>query len=250
MNIWAVCEGDQCKKNMSLEPWRVVEAQHILSSRDLVDSWDEHDVLEALIESTKPLVQQEKNYLIFTPFRYPPLKYGSRFGRVFEPSIWYGSLALETAFTEVAYYRLKFLNDTSGDLGYLDISMTAFTAFLKTSNGIDLSGHPFDKFLEKISNKNTYEDSQLLGTIMRSQSIDAFIYTSARANNNAKNVGVFTPNVFRMKQNQYIANQQTWLCLANTEVIEFVRISFLGKEHFSFPKHFFTHENRGNAHKK
>lgn len=108
MNIWALCEGNQFISSISVEPWRVVEDQHVLSSRDLVDSIEEHDLLEELIEESKPIIEKKKNYLIFTPFRYPPLKYGSRFGSTFEPSLWYGSLQLETAFTEVAYYRLKF----------------------------------------------------------------------------------------------------------------------------------------------
>lgn len=228
---------------LCVEPWRVVEAQHILSARDLVDSREEHDMLEALLEASKPTVLKDKNYLIFTPFRYPPLQYGSRFGRAYEPSLWYGSLALETAFTEVAYYRLQFLNDSRGDLGSLKISMTAFTACVGTKRGVDLTASPFDAFFDQISNQHTYEYSQPLGTSMRQAEIDAFIYFSARTHKKTKNVAAYHMKVFQKKNAQYVNNQQTWVCFANQDVIEFTRVGLLGKERFSFSQDYFDQEN-------
>jgi hypothetical protein len=239
MNAWDLCKDNELIKPLSAEPWRVVEAQHVLSSRDLVDSREEHDLLEELLEDSKPSINKEKNYLIFTPFRYPPLKYGSRFGRTFEPSLWYGSLELETAFTEVAYYRFKFLNDTQANLGYLEISMTAFTAFLNTERGVDLTEHPFQEYLPQITDKKAYEYSQMLGTSMRDHEIEAFIYPSARSKKAANNVAAYTPSVFKLKKNQYVNNQQTWICLANKQAIEFTRIGILGKERFTFTENYF-----------
>lgn len=243
MNIWALCEGRRFIKKISVEPWRVVEAQHILSSRDLVDSREEHELLEDLIEQSKPSIEPEKNYLIFTPFRYPPLKYGSRFGRMFEPSLWYGSIELETAFTEVAYYRLKFFDDTLADLGNVEISMTAFTAFLECKIGVDLTEEPFDKYTNEITNKNTYEHSQLLGTSMREEHIEAFIYFSARTAKRSKNIAAYIPSVFQLRKNQYINNQQTWKCFANKKLIEFTRLDVLGKTQFSFSEKCFNEDS-------
>ena len=240
MNIWELCEGKRFTKPISVEPWRVVEAQHILSSRDLVDSREEHELLENLIEESKPHIGKEKNYLIFTPFRYPPLKYGSRFGRVFEPSLWYGSLKIETAFIEVAYYRLKFFADTSADLGYIEISMTAFTTFLKCNIGVDLTEKPFNQYTKEIVNKNTYEHSQLLGANMREEHIEAFLYFSARTHEMSKNIAAFIPSVFQLKNNQYINRQQNWKCFANQSLIEFTRIGVLDKKQFSFSENFFN----------
>ena len=240
MNIWELCEGKQFTKEISVEPWRVVEAQHILSSRDLVDSREEHDLLEDLIEESKPPIEREKNYLIYTPFRYPPLKYGSRFGRLFEPSLWYGSLELETAFTEVAYYRLKFFADTSADLGSIEICMMAFTAFLECKNGVDLTEIPFNKYTEEIANKNIYEQTQLLGTSMRADNIEAFLYFSARTHKKSKNIAAFIPSVFNLKKNQYINRQQNWKCFANKKLIEFTRVEVLGKKQFVFSESFFN----------
>jgi len=240
MNIWSLCNGNQFIKAITVEPWRVVEAQHILSARDLVDSREEHDLLEALIEESKPAIAQDKNYLIFTPFRYPPLKHGSRFGKIFEPSLWYGSLELETAFTEVAWYRLKFFSDTSADLGYIEISMTAFSAAIASKSGVDLTEAPFNQYVDAISDKTNYEYSQTLGAHMRKERIEAFIYHSARTQTATKNIAAFTPSVFHLKKNQYVHNQQNWKCIANKHLIEFTRIGISGQERYCFSDHSFV----------
>ena len=133
MSIWTECNGINCRQSFDWEPLRMVEAQHISSSRDLVESWEEHELLETLLEKSKPQIATNKHYLVFTPFRYPPLAYGSRFGNTLEPSIWYGSLNLETVLAEVAFYRLKFFDDTSANLEYIEIPMTLFKAYIKTT---------------------------------------------------------------------------------------------------------------------
>ena len=50
----------------------------------------------------------DSHYLLATPFRYPPLPYGSRFGSRFEPSLFYGARSASTALAESAYYRFVF----------------------------------------------------------------------------------------------------------------------------------------------
>lgn len=234
MTIWEECNGLNHLIPLTLEPWRIVEAQHISSSRDLVDTIEEHDLLETLLEETKPFISPQKHYLIFTPFRYPPLKYGSRFGSLDQPSLWYGSLELETAFAEVAYYRRQFLKDTHGALGYIETPVTAFSTYLKTQRGIDLTHIPFDNYHKLISSKENYTYSQSLGTAMRQAHIEAFIYFSARTDNPSKNIAAYTPNVFHMKKNQYIHNQQNWTCIANKNSIEFIRCDILKNQRLIF----------------
>jgi hypothetical protein len=233
MKLWEVCEGLKQIKSFAVEPWRVVEAQHLSSSRDLVDSLEQHDILEELLEESKPPIAKDNHYLIFSPFRYPPLKYGSRFGQLHEPSLWYGSLEIHTAFAEVAYYRLRFFNDCEGNLEYIETPVTAFKTYLSTTMGIDLTQAPFDLYSHEISHQSAYEYSQSLGTAMRHAHIEAFIYFSARAENE-KNVGVYTPKAFVAKKGQYISNHQNWLCLAKNNLIEFTRLQFFKKERFVF----------------
>lgn len=234
MSIWQDCLGNFSLTSLQYEPWRVVEAQHILSSRDLVENPAEHDLLEEMIETTKPRTEKDTNYLIFTPFRYPPLKYGSRFGSVFEPSLWYGSENLESAFHEVAYYRFRFFADTSAELDFLEISMTAFTCYLKTEKGLKLHEPPFHKYTQRISHPQDYGVSQHLGEEMRQFQVEAFTYFSARTSEPQINIAAFKPTVFKTKKNQYISNYQTWSCVANKKSIEFIRLSSFDKERYSF----------------
>lgn len=73
---------------------------------------------------------------------------------------------------------------------------------------------------------------------MRDAVIEAFIYYSARARQ-SKNIGVYVPDVFKQKKNQYIANQQNWLCIAKKDLIEFTRLTILNKERLVFSQDFY-----------
>ncbi len=219
---------------MNLKPWRVVEAQHILSARDLVDNRDEHEILENLIEKSKPSYFSEKNYLIYTPFRYPPLQYGSRFGTRFEPSIWYGSLELKTALAEVAYYLKKFHLDTTAQLSYIETTHTAFKVYIQSKVAIDLTKAPFEQYKNEISNPNDYQWSQQLGSEMRKAGINAFTFSSARCAEGLKNFAAFSPDIFKPIEQQYVFNQQTWQCIANQEIVEFSRIDLIEKKNYRF----------------
>ena len=94
--IWERCHGERSIRRIGGKSWRIVEGQHVVSTRKLVDSSEEQEILEELIEQGKPPLRHVPDlaglhYLLFTPFRYPPLRHGSRFGTHDEPSVWYGS---------------------------------------------------------------------------------------------------------------------------------------------------------------
>ncbi|KTD02720.1 RES domain protein [Legionella geestiana] len=234
MNLWQQLQGEAHIRPLSADPWRVVEAQHLSTTRFLVDSMEEHDLLEAMIESSKPAIEPSSDYLIYTPFRYPPLDYGSRFGSAFEPSLWYGSLALKTAFAEVSWYRRLFLAQTSAELGYVETLLTAFQTRLETESGIHLSEPPFHEHREVISAPHTYATSQTLGSAMREAGVEVFSYYSARSEEPAINIAAFTSQVFRRKNGQFIRNQQTWQCIASKDTAEITRISLDGKQRYRF----------------
>lgn len=235
IEIWKDCKGHDTVKMLELEPWRIVEAQHILALRPLVDTTQEHDLLEELLENSKPSIDKNTHYLIFTPFRYPSLRDGSRFATRLEPSLWYGSLELDTALSEVAYYRCRFAQDSEAELGYVETQLTAFQSYIKASRGIDLTKKPFDQHQNLLCANDNYQHTQKLGADMRSVNIEAFLFSSARSDFNGTNVGVFTPKAFYQKENKYVFNQQTWQCIANSETVEMVCTQFTQKKHiFTF----------------
>src|SRR3954470_13715150 len=155
--IWMRCAGSSRKRPLSGTFRRVVEAQFRNSTRKLVDSDLEQTALEELLDAhAKPPVPagfEALHYLLSTPFRHPPLRNGSRFGTRQERGILYGARELPTAFAEVAYYRLLFLEGTAADLGLLSVELTAFSFGIATKKAVDLTKPPFVRHEAEISSK-------------------------------------------------------------------------------------------------
>lgn len=221
--------------SLASEPWRVVEAQHRISTRKLVDSDREQALLEDLLESVKPPLAEGEHlhYLLFTPFRYPPLPHGSRFGSRWEPDIWYGSESLPAAFVEVAYYRLLFLEGTDADLGAVETDLSAFRASVATPRGIDLSRPPFDRWRATLASKTSYTATQPLGTAMREAGVEAFRYVSARDPDGRLNVGVFTPRAFAARRPKGL---QTWHSIATRAAVEFAKLDYFERATLRFAR--------------
>lgn len=227
-SIWMQCGGISEARPLRLMPWRIVESQHEVSTRKLVDSAAEQELLEELIDRVKPPVSagSRLHYLLFTPFRYPPLRHGSRFGTRQERGIWYGSESQRTAFAEVAYYRLLFLEATHAALALVTTALTAFTVRMRTSKGIDLEAPPFDAHRDSIASPDSYSASQALGRAMREAGVELFRFPSARDAEGGVNVGVFTPVVFHSATPQHF---ERWHCSATQTVVEFTRVDLTGK---------------------
>ena len=129
----------------TLELWRAIEAQHVVATRALVDSLTEQETLEAILEASKPPIPSETrhhDYLLYTPFRYPPAQRGSRFREFTDPGVWYGAEAVRTCCAELGYWRWRFVTDSEG-LARLDgVPHTVFQATAK-GPAIDLRIKPF-----------------------------------------------------------------------------------------------------------
>src|SRR5437867_13020685 len=118
--------------------WRVVESQYRVSTMKLVDSVEEQEALELLLETTKPPVPadcRQLHYLLFTPFRYgAPYPNGSRFRRAgFTPGVFYASETPMTAVIEMAFHRLLLFADSPDTPWPVNAGeYTAFSASYKT----------------------------------------------------------------------------------------------------------------------
>jgi hypothetical protein len=206
----------------------MVEAQHLRSTRKLVDSDQEQEILEEALEELKPPVSppaSKLHFLLFTPFRYPPLSHGSRFGARNEPSLWYGSERVETACSEVAYYRLLFLEGTAATLAPLRIEMTSFQVAVRSTRAVDLTRPPFARHKARISHKSSYKDSQRLGREMREAGIQVVRYTSARDPGQGANIALFEP-AFAGKAPRDL---MTWYCFATRDRVEFAQKNYFKK---------------------
>lgn len=232
-SIWTQCAGDSERRPLRLSPWRVVESQHQVSTRKLVDTREEQELLEELIDGAKPrdVTQGRLHYLLATPFRYPPLRHGSRFGTRQDRGIWYGSEVLRTAFAEVAYYRLVFLEGSRGDLGELATQLTAFTVRVRSAVAIDLTVAPFDAFRGAIADPSTYGDTQRLGADMRVAGVELFRYPSARDALGGNNVGVLAPVAFGVAKPRSL---ETWHCAATASRVEVTRRDYFASGTFAY----------------
>ncbi|MDD3446806.1 MAG: RES family NAD+ phosphorylase [Zavarzinia sp.] len=165
--------------------WRIVEAQHRVSTLKLVDSLDEQDLLEKLLEESKPPVPPEcrsLDYLLSTPFRYRPYPAGSRFRRAgFTAGVWYGADAVETCVAELAFYRCLFYAE-SPEIPFPDdaAEYTAITARLRTPASIDLTIAPFSGDAVYWSHPTDYAACQSLVEVARAADIQVIRYASVR----------------------------------------------------------------------
>lgn len=233
IDLWTKNKGPTHITSLTETAWRIIEAQHIFATRKLVDSLAEQEILEELIEAVKPPLFGKEflnlHPLLYTPFRYPPLLYGSRFGKHTERSLWYGSLLLSTAMTEKAFYQFHFLRASKATFGMVETTLTAFSTQIKTARGIDLTHPPFAKYQKEISSPQQYSASQSLGSAMRAAKVEAFHYFSARDAENGINIALFSPQAFQHKKPN-AASFQTWHCSCNSHSVEFSRASALYNE--------------------
>jgi hypothetical protein len=235
-SIWTECAGASEVGALLVEAWRVVESQHQIATRKLVASDAEQQLLEELIETVKPPdpTGERLHYLLFTPFRYPPLRHGSRFGTRAERGLWYGSRTLVTAFAEVAYYRLLFLEGTAADLGMVATDLTAFRIALRTDAGVDLTAAPFQAHAPLISSPVDYAATQRLGSAMREAGVQAFLYASARDVAAGSNVAAFTPRVFGRRRPRSL---ESWHCRTARSGVELTR-----RDYFAHASHRYDRE--------
>ncbi len=223
MDIWAACRDAVVPKPLEGELIRIVESQEQIATNVLVDSLDEQAMLEEMLEANKPTIHPgagRLHYLLSTPFRYPPLRYGSRFGVRQEPSLFYGSIDLGAALAETAYYRLVFWSgmEEPPPGGRLTTELTSFGALYGIGQGLCLYQEPFLQYQERILDPQNYTESQELGRNMRAAEIEGFEYRSARDPDNGINIALFHPNAFSHTKPVW---QELWICEVNAVAVSF-----------------------------
>jgi hypothetical protein len=236
MDIWAECRNEVSPEFISNELIRVVESQEQKATNSLVDDLEEQSILEEMLEETKPAIPDGADrihYLLVTPFRYPPLKHGSRFGTRFEPSLFYGSHALNTAFSETAYYRFLFWLGMSDPppSGKFITQHTVFSVEYATEMGLKLQEAPFSSFEEILINPVDYSVTQKLGGKMRASGIEAFEFKSARDEAHGLNAALFTPDALTTDMPLY---QQQWICHTDSDSVSFFSTAVEGVYKYEF----------------
>jgi hypothetical protein len=190
--------------------WRMVEAQHTASTMKIVDNDEEQDLLETLLEGSKPVQpasSQSLDYLLATPFRYYPLRGGSRFRAITDPGVFYGAESVRTASAELGYWRWRFLKDAV-DLERLEpVAHTAFSAEVSTQL-VDLRKEPFSADVAKWMHPTDYTATQAFARAAREANVGGIQYQSVRDPNPSWCVALLTPRAFSKPRPNPL--RQTW----------------------------------------
>ncbi|MDP2054194.1 MAG: RES family NAD+ phosphorylase [Acidobacteriota bacterium] len=198
---------------MSGRCWRVVEAQHVVSTMKLVDTLAEQARLEQLLEEHKPPVPPDcrhLHYLLATPFRYgAPYPRGSRFRRAgLTPGVFYASQSPATALAEVAFHRLLFFAESPGTPWPANAAEhTAFAVRFRARSGLALSEPPFAGDLALWSDPGNYEPCQALADAARATGVQALRYRSVRDPRGGLNIALLTCAAFTSREP---TERQTW----------------------------------------
>jgi len=243
MDIWAACREAVVPSRHQGELVRMVESQEQIATRALVDDLAEQALLEQMLERSKPPAPAgatHLDYLLTSPFRYPPLPYGSRFGSRFEPSLFYGSLAMAPVLAETAYYRLVFWSGMTvpPPSGRLTTEHTLFAARYDSPRGLSLHLPPFDVHAARLASRHSYRDTQQLGRALREAGIELFVYPSARDPDGGLNIALFNTVPFRQPSPAW---KQSWLCDTREGDVTFYN-SAVGTR--SYPRELFLVEGR------
>lgn len=180
--------------------WRVVEAQHRISTNRLATNIDDQHMLELLAEEVKPQMPESARHLDFllaAPFRYGHTQ-SSRFRRAGEkPGIFYASERESTAIAETAYWRLRFFSRSPGFTPPSTTSEhTSFSVKVSAERALDLTAEPFATSAELWTNPEDYTACQELAGAAREVDTQVIRTISVRDPEQGCNIVVLDPAAF------------------------------------------------------
>ncbi len=193
--------------------WRLVEAQHQVSTMKLVDTVEEQSLLEGLLEETKPALPPEcagLDYLLATPFRYGAVyPKGSRFRRAGRTlGVFYAAESVTTALAEMAFYRLLFFAESpETPLPANAAEYTAFSALVTTTRALDLTAPPLSRDAAAWGDPVSYDACQALADAARAADGQAILYRSVRDPAGGMNIALLSALAFAAREP---VERQTW----------------------------------------
>lgn len=183
---------------------RMVETQEYAATTSLVDDLEEQAILEQILDDFKPQYiddTQDLHYLISTPFRYPPLKYGSRFGAITEPSYFYASESIHTCLTEAAFYRFYLIDGTETPFPKVIQSQhSLFFVKVLSNNTVDLTKISDTEVQKRLTDPQSYSLTQQVGLHARKGGANLLRYFSARSQEQGINVAIDNHTVIQSEK--------------------------------------------------
>jgi hypothetical protein len=233
-NTWTSTAVASEARQFCEQAWRAVEAQHRVATMSLIDSLAEQAQLEALLDASKPPIPAAAlglHWLLFTPFRYPTSKHGSRFRRPYDPGVFYAAYERTTACAELGYWRWRFLTESSA-LGSIDtLPQTLFKVAIQGS-AVDVRGPAFSNDEAHFLDKTDHTYCQAFAALTREAHVDAIVYQSVRDPGAGGCAAVLTPTAFAKKEP---IGPETWNLSVTLDRVIWQKNDVLSPEAFEFP---------------
>ena len=217
--------------------WRGVEAQHVVATLRLVDTAAEQDLLEQLIEGSKPALpttpgtpndQPPKHHLLTTPFRDSP-EHESRFHPRRAKGQWYRAEALQVACAEVAWWRHRFVLDSAGLIDQELLTEHTFFQAAIAGPAIDLMAPPWNAERFTWTHGSNYTATRALAQAATPRGVHWLAYESACAPGGRCAVAL-TPDCLSEPPDGLERSMLTWHCKATKGAVLFTR----GRERYGW----------------
>ena len=183
---------------------RMVETQEYAATTSLVDDLEEQAILEQILDDFKPSYAadtQNLHYLISTPFRYPPLMYGSRFGSITEASYFYASESIESCLAEAAFYRFYLIDGTETPFPkMIQSEHSLFFVQVASQQTLDLTQIADPAIQTQLTDPNCYSFTQKVGQDARQIGVDLLRYFSARSKTQGINIAIDNHTVIQSEK--------------------------------------------------
>jgi hypothetical protein len=178
----------------------------------LTDTLEQQEALERIIDETKNQVPEEcrhLGFLLFTPFRYTPYPFNSRFRRSGSvQGVFYAAEATETAVAEAAFYRLLFYAESPHTPWPANPNEhTAFAADIATPLAVDLTRSPFVAQRNAWTHLTDYASCLHLAAVACTAKIEAIRYESVRDPLRRANIALLSCRAFAGSD---VVDRQTW----------------------------------------
>jgi len=220
---WTPAWFDTTIAPRSMQAWRGVEAQHVVSTLRLVDTPEEQSLLESLLDTSKPALRQTttpKHDLLTSPFRYSPA-HPSRFRPAGSVGQWYGAESEFGACAELAYWRHRFLMESAGLQEETLLSEHSLFQARIAGRAIDLMHHPWSQARRDWTHRTDYSATHALAAAAKTRGVQWIHYESARAPEIACAV-VFDPDCLFEPDPSLDHTLQRWICKTSKTSVMFV----------------------------
>jgi len=195
---WRACLDRAATVPLSGQGWRVCSSLAPLATAQLVDSMDDLQLLERLLQPIEPQASATAprlHPLLAQPWRGRPLPHGSRFGSRVSAPLFYGGLSIETALAEAAYQRRQFWQGMSlaPPSGRLIAEQTLFSFAYHCGAGLRLQSRAFQPHSDLLLTAESSAATRQLGDLLQDRAISGFEYPSACCLDYGLNIALLTP---------------------------------------------------------